>query len=464
MSQDLTRRNFIRVVSTTGAVASLKVGGEAISAPAAVISADGKPAILGGRPIRTQPFSDWPIIGENDHHAWSEVLTSGRWNRGSRVALFEETWARILGSRHVLATASGTSALYTSLAALEVGPGDEVIVPPYTFVATVSTVLLHHAIPVFVDSDRKSFQIDASKIESAITDRTRCLLPVHLGGNVADMDQIMAISRRRDVPILEDACQSHLAEWRGQKVGTLGSLGCFSFQASKNLNSGEGGAICGQADSLMAACASFHNAGRGYEVDRNSTLVPLQNTEFTYQRQGDNRRITEFQGTLLLEQLKRLEAQTRTREQNASYLSQALAEIEGIEPLHQYEGCTRNAYHLYMFRYDPSSFAGLKRSQFIKAMQAEGIPCASGYSPLNKEPFLQRAFQSRAFQKIYGEHYLKELAERNHCPENDRLCEEAVWLGQTRLLGTRSDMDQIVAAVKKVQNAASEIARDWPET
>lgn len=459
MTRNLTRRNFIKVVSATGAVTSLQIRGEAVFAPAVMVSADGKPAILGGTPVRSQPFSDWPIIGENDRRAWTEVLTSGRWNRGPRVVSFEETWAKTLGSRHVIATSSGTSALYTALAALDVGPGDEVIVPPYTFVATISTVLLHHAIPVFVDSDRKSFQIDASKIEAAITDRTRCLLPVHLGGNVADMDRILAISERRNIPVLEDACQSHLAEWRSKKVGTLGSLGCFSFQASKNLNSGEGGAICGQDDDLMAACASFHNAGRGYEVDDNGVLVPQRNTEFAYARFGDNRRMTEFQGTLLMEQLERLEAQSRTREENAAYLSKALSEIDGIEPAHHYEGCTRNAYHLYMFRYNPAGFSELKRSQFLKAMQAEGIPCSGGYSPLNREPFLKKAFQSRAFRNIYGEQYLKELAERNHCPENDRLCGEAIWLGQTRLLGTHADMDHIIEAIKKIQNSAAEIAR-----
>ena len=459
MSKNLTRRNFIKVVSATGTVTSLKVIGEAPAAPTVVIQADSKPAILGGTPVRSHPFPDWPIIGENDRQAWSKVLTSGTWNRGPRVALFEETWAKMLGCRHVIATSSGTSALYTSLAALEVGPGDEVIVPPYTFIATISTVLLHHAVPVFVDSDPKTFQIDATKLEAAITDRTRCLLPVHLGGNVADMDRILEISRAHSIPVLEDACQSHLAEWRGKKVGTLGKLGCFSFQASKNLNSGEGGAICGQDDNLMAECASFHNAGRGYEVDSDGNLVPQRGAGFAYARAGDNRRMTEFQGTLLLEQLQRLEAQSRTREENAAYLTQALKEIDGIKPAQHYAGCTRNAYHLYMFRYDPEGFAGLKRSQFLKALQAEGIPCSSGYGPLNREPFLKQTLQSRAFRTIYGERYLGELIERNHCPENDRLCEEAVWLSQTRLLGDQSDMDQIVTAIKKIQNAASEIAR-----
>lgn len=459
MRNNLTRRSFLEVVSV-GAGAATITGSSIHGKPGTPGSAGtaGKPALLGGTPVRTKPFPSWPIIEENDRKTWQEVLEAKHWNRGKHVSQFEKDWAEQLGARYALATSSGTSALYTSLFALDIGPGDEVIVPPYTFVATINVVLLHHAVPVFVDSDRSTFQIDASKIEEAITDKTRCIIPVHLGGNVADMKAIMEISRKTGIPILEDACQSHLAEWEGKKVGTIGDLGCFSFQASKNLNSGEGGAITTNRGDLMAVCASFHNAGRGYAINPQGDLVGDDSSGFTYVRNGDNRRMTEFQGAIIGEQLTRLESQAKQRERNADYLTGMLNEIEGIEPARMYQGTTRNAYHLYMFRYDSSAFSGLSRAQFIKAMEAEGIPCSSGYGRLNKEPFLESTLQGRAFKKFFSPAEFSNWKERNHCPENDRLCDEAVWLIQTQLLGPKSDMDDIASAIVKIQEHAAELA------
>ncbi|PYQ18184.1 MAG: hypothetical protein DMF79_15670, partial [Acidobacteria bacterium] len=203
------------------------------------------PAILGGTPVRREPFPSWPVADVLEERSLVDVVKSGEWFRvgGRHVDRFESAYAELMGSKHCLATANGTSALLTSLHALGVGPGDEVILPPYTFVATVNVVLLLHALPVFVDTDLETFQIDAGKVEAAVTERTRVLLPVHLGGSSADLDTLLAVSSRRGVPLIEDACQAHLAEWRGRRVGTHGRAGCFSFQASKNLNSGEGGAI-----------------------------------------------------------------------------------------------------------------------------------------------------------------------------------------------------------------------------
>jgi dTDP-4-amino-4,6-dideoxygalactose transaminase len=438
MRNHLTRRQVLGAAST-GLLAAKA------ARPAA---ATGKPALLGGGPVRTAPFPSWPVIAENEERAWMQVLRNGKWNRldGDYARQFEETWAATLGAKHCLATANGTSALIISLNALGVGPGDEVIVPPYTFVATVNAVLLQHALPVFVDTDPETSQIDARKIEAAITERTRCILPVHLGGSPADLDAILEIARKHKLPVLEDACQAHLAEWRNRKVSTLGALGCFSFQASKNLNSGEGGALLTNDTDLYQICQSFHNNGRG---DTGSG--------FGYVRNGANLRITEFQAALLMEQLKRVEEQSHRREQDAAYLTRQLAEIPGIRPARMYPGATRNAYHLYMFRYDPSLFAGLPRARFLAALRAEGVPCSGGYTPLNKEPFLKHTFDSRAYRAIYPARQLAEWQERNHCPANDKLCEEAVWFTQTMLLGPREDMDQIAEAVRKVQRQAASL-------
>jgi len=438
MPNDLTRRKLLGAAST-GLLATR----------IARSAATDKPAILGGRPVRTAPFPSWPVIAENEERAWMKVLRSGKWNRldGDNARQFEETWGAKLGAKHCLATANGTSALIISLNALGIGPGDEVIVPPYTFVATVNAVLIQHAMPVFVDTDPETSQIDARKIEAAITERTRCILPVHLGGSPADLDAILEIGRKHNIPVLEDACQAHLAEWRHRKVSTLGTLGCFSFQASKNLNSGEGGAILTNDSDLYRVCQSFHNNGRG---DTGSG--------FGYVRNGANLRMTEFQAALLLEQLKRVEDQSHSREKNAAYLTKQLAEIPGIRPARMYDGATRNAYHLYIFRYDKTQFANLPRAQFLKALHAEGVPGSGGYTPLNKEPFLKHTFDSRAYRAIYPDKQLAAWTERNHCPANDKLCEEAVWFTQTMLLGPREDMDQIADAVRKIQRQAAALA------
>jgi dTDP-4-amino-4,6-dideoxygalactose transaminase len=448
MSECSTRREFVAKTVTGAGVYGLASAAAPI-AFARPVTAE-RPALLGGPPVRREPFPSWPVIAQNDETGWMEVLHSRKWCRldGQHVSRFEQSWAQALGARHCLATASGTTALLTSLNALDIGPGDEVIVPPYTFVATINVVLLQHALPVFVDTDRDSFQIDAGKIAAAITPRTRALLPVHLGGSPADMDKIQALAASHNLPVLEDACQAHFAEWRHKKVSTLGRLGCFSFQASKNLNSGEGGAILTDDDELYNQCLSFYNNGRG-----------RPNAGFSYVRNGCNHRMTEFQGALLNSQLVRLEAQAATRQQNAQYLTGRLQEIAGLHPARMYEGCTRNAYHLYMFRYDPRGFANLPRARFLKALEAEGIPCSAGYTPLNKEPFVENTLHSRAYRKIYSAAELADYRERNHCPENDRLCEEAVWFTQNMLLGPRRDMDQIVDAILKVQKHAAELAQ-----
>ena len=441
MSDTVTRRRFLGAAPAAG-----------LMAPVVFAASGEKPALLGGKKVRTARFPSWPVFDQTEEKALLGVLHSGNWYRGSgkNVDRFEAEYSKLTGAKHCLATANGTSALLTSLAALGVGAGDEVVLPPYTFVATVNVVLAMNALPVFVDSDVETSQIDARKIEAAVTDRTAVIMPVHLGGSAADVDAITAIAAKRKIPVLEDTCQSHLAEWKGRKLGTFGATGCFSFQASKNLNSGEGGAILTNDADLMEKCYAFHNNSRG----RRSTGY-----DFTYGARGLNLRLCEFQAALLLAQMTRLEEQSRTRSQNAQYLTGMLQEIPGTPPARMYDGCTRNAYHLYMFRYQAEQFGGLPRAKFLKAMSAEGIPSSAGYSPLNKEPFLKNTLRSKGFQRIYSKQRLDRWEEQNQCPANDRLCNEAVWFTQNMLIGPRSDMDQIVAAVKKIKAYAGELAK-----
>lgn len=433
-----TRRGFLVTAPLAGAALAADSGGD-------------RPAILGGTKAHPAPFPSWPVFDQTEERATLDTLRSGKWYRGNgkNVARFEEAYAQLTGARTCLATANGTSALITSLNAMGIEPGDEVILPPYTFIATVNAVLKQYALPIFVDTDPATFQIDAQKLEAAITPRTRAIIPVHLGGNVCDLAAIMPIAARHSVPVLEDACQAHLAEWRGRKVGTFGLAGCFSFQASKNLNSGEGGAILTDSEELREACYAFHNNGSGSRPGSN----------FTYTSAGCNLRMPEFQAALLLAQMTRIEAQASTRAENASYLTSMLKEIPGIAPARIYDGCTRNAYHLYMFRYFKQHFAGLPRSTFLKALAAEGIPASGGYSPLNTQPFLKAALHTRGYQRIFSSKEIATWEERNRCPANDGLCEEAVWFVQTMLLAPRQSMEQIAGAIRKIQKHAGEIAK-----
>jgi perosamine synthetase len=456
MSQSMSRRSFLGAAA--GAAAASRVegiasAGRGSSGPTVFAAGADKPARLGGPPVRSAPFPSWPVFDEREEKALVEVLRSGKWYRGNgqTVSRFEDAYARLTGARHCIATANGTSALFASLAALDVGPGDEVILSTYTFIATLNVVFLQYALPIFVDTDPETLQMDARKLEAAITDRTAAIIPVHLGGSACDLDTIMEISRRRKVPVIEDACQAHLAEWKGRRLGTLGDTGCFSFQASKHLNSGEGGAILANDDEIAARCYAFHDNARARRPSGHGS--PYHGCR------GANLRLTEMQAALLLAQMTRLEEQSKAREQNAQYLTKQLRGIPGILPARMYDGCTRNAYHLYMLRYQPERFGGLPRAKFLQALHAEGIPCSGGYSPLNRETYVRDTLASKAYKRIYPPEVLARWEERTRCPANDRLCEEAVWFTQTMLLGPRQDMDDIVAAIRKIHASAADLAK-----
>lgn len=415
-------------------------------------SAADRPALLGGEPVRAQRFPSWPQSLPEDEKDWLEVLRTGRWWRqeGHFVRDFEKTWAERLGARYCIATANGTSALMASLHAVEAGPKDEVV-GPFTFIATINAILSQYALPVFVDTDPESMMIDASKIEAAITPRTRSIMPVHLGGNVADMDRILEISKKHNIPVIEDACQAHLSEWRRRKVSTLGSLGCFSFHKLKNLPGGEAGAVMTNDEALYRSAYGFHSHYRTPPNEGPADRAACRN--------GINLRMAEFQAAIMLRHLTRLEGQAKTREQNAAYLGELLKEAPGVTPAKMYSGCTRNAYHIYMMRYDAPAFAGLPRARFLQAVRAEGIPMAPGYGPLNRDSFLENTLNSRTYRAVYTEQEIARWRERNHCPANDRLTRECVWFGQTVLLAGKRDMEDIATAIRKVQRHAEALKK-----
>jgi len=437
----VTRRHFLATTAVASVGLTLAKAGPASGE---------KPALLGGKPVCSDPFPSWPVFDQTEEQALASTLRTGHWFRGSgkNANRFEEAFAELLGAKFCVGTSSGTSALVTTLNVLGVGAGDEVILGPYTFVACVNAILLLNALPVFVDTDPETFQIDPRKIEAAITERTAAIMPVHLGGNAANLDSILSIARKHNVPVVEDACQAHLAEWQHAKLGTFGDTGCFSFKASKNLTAGEGGAIITSSPELAEKCFAAAN---------NSNPRKSGTTDAIRFR-GANLRMSEFHASLLLAQMARLPEQAKTREENARYLTSLLREIPGIVPAGAYAGCTRNSYHLCMFRYKKESFANLSRGKFLKALAAEGIPVSAGYAPLNKEPFIKQTIRSRAFRSAFSAERFTGWDEQNHCPANDKLCEEGMWFYQSVLLAKRSAMEQIADAAQKIQAHAGELA------
>jgi dTDP-4-amino-4,6-dideoxygalactose transaminase len=456
--KNYSRREFVKKNSLTGLGALLAMG-VAPSLFAGITKNSDVPAILGGQPVRTKAWPNWPVWDvATDEKQVLEVLRNGVWCRvgvkQSVVADFEVKWAETLGARRCLAVVNGTNALIISLRMLDIGGGDEVIVTPYTFVATISAILEVGAMPVFVDIDPETFQIDPKKIEEKITPRTRAILPVHILGLPVDIVRIMEIARKHKLIVVEDACQAWLAEVNHQKVGTFGDAGCFSFQNSKHLAIGEGGAIVSNNDDFMDRCHSYHDCGRAY----GKMVDPVGGS---YIIRANNLRMTEYQAAIGLAQLKRLEGHTVIRNENAAYLKSQIKDIPGIIPYKLYDNVTRASFHLFPFRYKKELFEGLPRKGFLQALSAEGVPCWGGYGgTLNNMPYLDDAFRSKNYKKMYPREMLdfQKFVEKNKCPENDRICnEEAVWIFQSLLLGSKSDMDDIAAAISKVQQNAGKI-------
>lgn len=339
-------------------------------------------AIDGGEKAVTTTFP-WPIYDEQDVQAVANIVRSGQWGNpdcAGAVAEFEQQFADYCGSKYAISCVNGSVSLRLALIACGVRPGDEVIVPPYTFIATASVVLEVNCVPVFVDIDPDTYNLDPKAIEAAITERTKAIIPVHFAGLPCDMDAILDIGRRYNLRVIEDAAHAHGAEYKGQKLGSIGDAGSFSFQSSKNLTSGEGGMIITNDDALYQTMNSLRNVGR----------LP-GGQWYDHFNPGCNYRITQLQAVLLSEQLKRLDEQTRIRNENGLYLDSLLAELDGITPLGRGHVDILHAYHLYIFRYDQSKFNQLPKQAFVAMLAAEGLPCSAGYPhPLYKQPVFQQ--------------------------------------------------------------------------
>jgi dTDP-4-amino-4,6-dideoxygalactose transaminase len=438
-AKKITRRQAITAASAgaLGTMVSWSVPAFSVGGP------QEKLAINGGTKVHETPWPQWPVWDQSAEKHITDMLRTGKWWRGNGeyVADFEQRYAELMGVKRCLATASGTTALITALKALGVDAGDEVLVSPYTFIASYNVIFMNKALPVFVDTDPETFLMDPSKIEARITDRTTAILPVHIYGLPVDMESVNIVAQKHNLKVVEDACQAWLAQYKGKKVGTLGDAGCFSFQNSKNLPAGEGGAIISNNEALMDRCHSLHNCGRPIGTVARTSAYPIS---------GSNFRMQQVQALILMSQMNRIQKDADIRLANAMMLDAKLKEIPGIIPYKLAAGAERSAYHLYPFRYISKEFNDVPRDKFIRALNAEGIPCGSGYGRQNKDGLIEDTLNSRGYKRLFSEARLKQWRDENVLPGNDQLSSEAVTFSQNMLLGSINDMQHIVDAIVKI--------------
>lgn len=393
--------------------------------------------------MRREPFPSWPAFGEAEEKSLWEVLRSRSWGGyNENVRQFEEAFAALHQVRYAVSCANGTVALEVALRAVGIQCGDEVIVPPFTFVSTATSALLCHGVPVFADIDRTSLNLSPDAAKAAITSRTRAIVAVHFGGHPADMDALTDIAGRRGIALVEDAAHAHGATWRDIPVGNFGAAATFSFQAFKLMTSGEGGAVLTNSHELAEKMWGYCNHGRrkGSGWYEHFTL-------------GSNYRITGFQAALLCAQLEKLPEQIRIRAENVHYLRQQLRGFPGITLPEQDPRVGRHPHYLVTLRYDREQFEGIGRNLFIQALQAEGIPALPTYGyPLYKNPL----FGKNALPPCRcGAWKAPQEYETLFLPESERICREGIWLEHHLFLGSRKDVDDILAAMEKVRRCAS---------
>jgi dTDP-4-amino-4,6-dideoxygalactose transaminase len=400
-------------------------------------------AIDGGTPVKSDAWPTWPVWGEAEERNLLEVLHSGVWNdRGEgKVAAFEAAFAEYQHAKRGIAVTGGTAALEMGLRALGVKPGDEVITTSYTFSATPAAIFKVGAVPVPADIDPGTMSLDPSDVEARITPKTVALMPVHIGGCPADMTAMLDIAKRHGLAVIEDACQAWGSEWERTRVGAIGDVGAFSFQATKNINAGEGGVAVSNDADLADRIWSLHNSGRVREGSRNVQSY-----------MGYNYRMTEFQAAVLLAQLGRLPEHTVLRERNGALLDELLGAIPGITPRARDPRVTRNGYHLYMFNYQAEAFGGASRTKFLDALRAEGIPCSPGYPPLYTAEGFRRAWgeQSGALEPWSQGDDLPTLEPRPAC---EKACQETVWFYQWQLLADEQVMQDVATAIERIRVA-----------
>ena len=390
-----------------------------------------KLAINGGEPVRRTQFAQFPAFDERELSALKEVLESGIWGGyNPKVKEFEQAFADFQGARHGITAANGTVTLEVALQAAGIGEGDEVIVPPISFIATATAVLRIGAVPVFVDIDGSTCNLDPMKVSEAITPRTRAIIPVHFAGQPADMDALTGIAERHQLSMIEDCAHAHGASWKSKSVGGFGDFGSFSFQASKNLTAGEGGFLTTNNEELAETARSICNQGRR-----------TGGAWYEHIRLGTNYRITGWQAAILLSQLQKLPEQIERRNENARILNEQLSGIDLVRLPRVDERVTKHSYYLYLIRLNLENFPGLAKSKFARALAAEGIPCADGYPrPLFKN-------------EVFNTHEHKVT----DCDQAEQMCADTIWLSHEVMLSDPDDLGDVASAFEKIAANVREI-------
>lgn len=398
-----------------------------------------KLAGLGGTPVAKDGMNIvWPVIGEEEREAVMQTLERKSWCRFGmpddecQSFQFEREWASYHDAKHCVTICNGTAALMVAFRALGIEHGDEIIVPAITFSATSDAVALCGGVPVFVDMDLQTYQIDPDAIEAAITGRTKAICVVHYGGYPCDLDRLSQIASKTGLPIIEDCAHAQGTEWRGKKVGAYITGGCFSFQQSKSLTSGEGGAVITNIDDFAEGVWAVHNCGRTKGAAR-----------YDHTALGGNFRLGEFEATILRTQLKRLPEQTKRRMENAALLTEAIREIDGLSVLKSDERITQRGYYFYIMRYNSEEWGGVQREAFIRAMFAEGILTGRGYSvPVYKNP-------------SYSDGVIPHRV--MNCPNAERAAADEQVTLMTHALLDRGNVQMFIEACTKIRENIDEL-------
>lgn len=399
-------------------------------------------ALKGGRPVRTKPFPRWPLADAQDENRLLAVLRSGKWSFDGPLELeFAQRFAAYTGAKECLCVANGSVSLEIALRALGIGPGDEVIVPALTWIATAAAVVNVGARPVFADVNESDWCIDPNSVRERLTSRTRAVIPVHLYGQMANLDVLGALAQRHSLAIIEDCAHAHGMQWRGQGAGTVGNIGSYSFQQNKVMSAGEGGAVVTNRADLADRLYGLKNCGR----------KRTPQSEFSF---GTNFRLTEFQAAVLLGQLERLDAQLALKNENAVRFRKALRWIPGVAALDEKPEVTRRGMYGFGLRLTPAAFAGAPLELIIEALRAEGLPVQRTYDVVYRSPLWTA-----------GPHLVKfgpGIDSRQHlgldadCPVAERIAREGVVILHPAFLGTAADTADLASGLAKVQAHAGE--------
>jgi dTDP-4-amino-4,6-dideoxygalactose transaminase len=400
-----------------------------------------------------EEYPSWPVWDQRDIDAVSAVIKSGRWGGfpypGPQTALLAHRFAEMQGGGYAVPLANGTVSMEVALRAAGIGWGDEVILPAYASPSGATACLAAGCLPVIVDVDPANYCLDPLAVEKALTPRTKAMIVVHLGAQLADMDALMRLAETHGLIVIEDCGHAHGAKWNGRGAGTIGHFGSFSLQSSRTLSSGEGGILLCCSPELAAVAASIIDLGRPHAPGGGPE------TESGTYYQGGNFRLSEIQAALALVGLERFPEQARQREEMAAYMDETLGEIRGVRLLNRDARQTTRSFYRYIFALEPAQF-GVEHDLLCAALDAEGVGCWVGYEALHRSSLFRPQETRLAVPQAFPEYF---KFDQLSLPETERACEhEAVWLDEAIFRCGRKGVDDAVAAIRKIQANAAELA------